>query len=141
MTEGTAQNGEMLFQMRRKRTAVKKLTNIHPSEHMEQVGLVTWFRGKFPDVLIFAVPNGEKRSISVAKRLKAEGVIAGIPDLYVPQWNLWIEMKRQKGGRLSPEQKAMIEYLKSIGHTVIVGKGAADASNQVLRFLSSLSES
>lgn len=141
MMASIARNGGTWFQMRYKKTAVKKLTNTHPSEHMEQVGLVTWFRGKFPDVLIFAVPNGEKRSISVAKRLKAEGVIAGIPDLYVPQWNLWIEMKRQKGGRLSPEQKAMIEYLKSIGHTVIVGKGAADASSQVLRFLSSLSES
>jgi len=126
--------------MRRKKMAVKKSTSSHPSEHDEQRGLVNWFRGRFPDVLIFAIPNGEKRSINVAKRLKAEGVVAGIPDLYVPQWNLWIEMKRQSGGRLSPEQKAMIEYLKCIGHTVIVGKGAADASSQVLGFLSSLSE-
>lgn len=119
--------------------AVKKSTNSRPSEHDEQRGMVNWFRSRFPAVLIFAIPNGEKRAISVAKRLKAEGVVAGIPDLYVPQWNLWIEMKRQKGGRLSLEQKAMIEYLKEIGHTVIVGKGAADASRQVLEFVSSLS--
>lgn len=114
--------------------AAKKSTNSLPSEHDEQRGLVNWFRTQFPGVLIFAVPNGEKRSISVAKRLKAEGVVRGVPDLYVPAWNLWIEMKRQKGGSLSKEQKGMIEYLHGIGHTVIVGKGATDASRQVLEF-------
>ena len=110
----------------------KKSTNTHPSEHDEQKGLVNWFRSNFPSVLIFAVPNGEKRSISVAKRLKAEGVVRGVPDLFVPEWNLWIEMKRQNGGRLSAEQKDMIEYLQRIGHTVIIGKGATDASRQVM---------
>lgn len=125
--------------MGRKSMAAKKSTNTHPSEHLEQVGLVTWFRGKFPGVLIFAIPNGGHRSITEAKRLKDEGVTPGVPDLYVPSWNLWIEMKRETGGRLSREQKDMIEYLQSIGHTVIVGKGATDASRQVLEFLSSRS--
>jgi len=74
----------------------------------------------------------------VAKRLKAEGVVRGIPDLFIPQWNLWVEMKRVSGGRLSPEQKAMITYLESIGNTVIVGKGAADASKQILEFKNDL---
>lgn len=115
--------------------AASKRTQSHPSEHSEQVGMINWFRGRFPGVLIFAIPNGEKRSLSVAKRLKAEGVTRGVPDLYVPMWNLWIEMKRKSGGRLSPEQKQMIDYLKGIGHTVIVGKGAEDASAQILQFL------
>ena len=74
----------------------------------------------------------------MAKRLKAEGVVRGIPDLFIPQWNLWVEMKRVSGGRLSPEQKAMITYLESIGNTVIVGKGAADASKQILEFKNDL---
>ena len=120
--------------------AAKKSTNTHPSEHDEQKGLINWFREKFPGILIFAIPNGEKRSISVAKRLKAEGVVRGVPDLYVPAWNLWIEMKRQKGGRVSAEQRDWHDYLRSIGHTVIVGKGAADASAQVLRWESSLEQ-
>jgi len=85
--------------------------------------------------LIFAIPNGEKRAITVAKRLKAEGVVRGIPDLFIPQFNLWVEMKRISGGRLSPEQRAMIQYLEGIGQKVIVGKGAADASRQILEFL------
>ena len=86
-------------------------------------------------MLIFAIPNGEKRSITVAKRLKAEGVVRGIPDLFIPQWNLWVEMKRKTGGRLSPEQKSMISYLEGVGHKVIVGKGAGDASRQILEHL------
>ena len=61
-----------------------------------------------------------------------EGVVRGVPDLYVPAWNLWVEMKRVSGGRLSPDQKEMITYLENIGHKVILGKGAGDASKKVL---------
>ena len=114
---------------------VSKTYRFKHSEHSEQVGFVNWFRAKYPHTLIFAIPNGEKRSISVATRLKAEGVTRGIPDLYIPSCNLWVEMKRATGGRLSPDQKKVIEYLRSVGHTVIVGKGAGDASKQVLEFL------
>ena len=114
---------------------VQKTYRFKHSEHSEQVGFVNWFRAKYPHTLIFAIPNGEKRSISVATRLKAEGVTRGIPDLYIPSCNLWVEMKRATGGRLSPDQKKVIEYLRSVGHTVIIGKGASDASKQVLEFL------
>jgi hypothetical protein len=110
-----------------------------PTEHQEQVGFVNWFKLKFPHVLIYAIPNGEKRHITVAKRLKVEGVVRGIPDLHVPEWSLWIEMKRVKGGRLSNEQKKVIDTLEKIGHKVIVGKGASDASQQVIDFLKGVS--
>ena len=107
----------------------------HPSESEEQEGFVNWFRAKFPGVLIYAIPNGGHRAVSVAKRLKAEGVIAGIPDLHIPEWRLWVEMKRVKGGSLSQDQRAMIRHLENIGHKVIVGRGAKDASRQILDHL------
>ena len=119
---------------RRKAITLISASKISPSEHSEQVGFINWFRAKYPEVLIFAIPNGEKRAISVAKRLKMEGVVRGIPDLFVPAWTLWIEMKRVSGGRLSTEQRQMIKYLEGIGHTVIIGKGAGDASKQILDF-------
>lgn len=52
-------------------------------EHTEQVMFVQWFRIQYPRLArrLFAVPNGEKRSISVAIRLKAEGVVAGVADM------------------------------------------------------------
>ena len=106
-----------------------------PTEHQEQVALVRWFELQYPNVLIFAVPNGGKRHVATAKKFKAEGVKAGIPDLCVPKFNLWIEMKRIKGGQLSQSQKDMIEHLKSINHTVIVGKGFVDAKNQIETFM------
>ena len=106
-----------------------------PSEHVEQSLLVQWFRRSYPNVLIFAVPNGGARSRATAGKLKVEGVVPGIPDLFVPEWKLWVEMKRTKGGVLSPEQIGMIEYLLSVNYAVIVGKGAEDAKAQILEFL------
>ena len=108
-----------------------------PSESDEMVGFLVWFEAKFRGVRIFHVPNGGHRKMSVAKQLKAEGVRPGVPDLYVPAWKLWIEMKRSVGGRLSAEQKDWISYLESVGDSIIVAKGATDASKQVLEWLSS----
>lgn len=127
--------GVMLFLTRYWRKVVTRVTPSLPSEHDEQAGFVQWFRAKWPRVLIFAIPNGGKRSIVTAKRLRREGVTPGVPDLYIPAWGIWIEMKRQKGGRTSPDQDAMIQYLEEIGHTVIVGYGAMDASDKLLRML------
>ena len=102
------------------------------SEHLEQVRLVSWFRRTYPDTRIFAIPNGGHRGASQGASLKAEGVQAGVPDLCVPEWLLWIEMKREAGGVVSPVQRDWIQYLESIGHRVIVGKGCEDAKRQIL---------
>lgn len=99
------------------------------TEHEEQRELVRWFRRSFPCVRIFAIPNGEHRSKTSASRLKAEGVSAGVPDLFIPAWRCWIEMKRQSGGRLSAEQKDWIEYLSGIGDVVHVARGADEAKH------------
>lgn len=105
-----------------------------PSEHEEQVAFVQWFRRKYSPVRIFAIPNGGYRSRSTAARLKSEGVMRGVPDLFIPEWNLWIEMKRVKGGRLSPEQRDWKHYLEQCGNTVHVAFGAFDAMNYVDEF-------
>jgi hypothetical protein len=103
-----------------------------PSEHLEQVRLVSWFRRQWPGVRIFAIPNGGGRSASQGASLRAEGVQAGIPDLFVPAWCLWVEMKRETGGVVSPVQRDWIVYLEGIGHRVIVGRGFEDAKRQIL---------
>jgi hypothetical protein len=103
------------------------------SEHLEQVRLVSWFRKTYPDTRILAIPNGGIRSASAGASLKAEGVSAGVPDLVVPEWLLWIEMKRETGGTVSPAQRDWISYLKSIGHLVIIGMGFEDAKQQIIK--------
>jgi hypothetical protein len=105
------------------------------SEHAEQVGFINWIRYKYPNVLCFAIPNGGFRSIRTAKLLKEEGVVPGVPDLFIPEWKVFIEMKRTKGGVVSKEQKAMIKYLNEIGYTAFVANGATEASKKVLDFL------
>jgi hypothetical protein len=104
-----------------------------PSEHLEQVRLVSWFRKTYPSVRIFAIPNGGGRSMAQGAAFKAEGVSPGVPDLFVPAWSLWIEMKRITGGTVSPAQRDWIAYLEGIGHSVIVGRGFEDAKAQVIK--------
>lgn len=98
-----------------------------PSEHEEQCLFISLFRKTFPSVRIIAIPNGGWRDIRTAARLKAEGVSAGVPDLFIPAWRLWIEMKRRKHGTVSTAQKDWIKYLKEIGYEVFVCYGADEA--------------
>ena len=51
--------------------------DIIPTEHEEQKNFVQWFRRKYPDVRIFAIPNGGARNPATACRLKVEGVLRG----------------------------------------------------------------
>ena len=117
--------------MRRVDHGAAILTERIPTEHEEQRELVKWFRQTFNGIRIFAIPNGGARSITTAARLKVEGVSAGVPDLYVPAWKLWIEMKRMKGGVVDKSQKDWHEYLTSIGDTVIVCRGADEAKQMI----------
>ena len=102
-----------------------------PTEHEEQRELVKWFRQTFDGVRIFAIPNGGARSITTAARLKVEGVSAGVPDLYIPAWKLWVEMKRTKGGVIDKNQKDWHFYLTSIGDRVMVCRGAEEAKQMI----------
>jgi hypothetical protein len=113
------------------------MTALVATESQEQAALVSWFRCTFPGTLILSIPNGAHlagsgpiRAMKMAK-LKREGLTPGVPDLFIPEWELWVEMKRTKGGRLSDEQETIIGYLRNIGQRVIVGEGWEDAAEQL----------
>lgn len=108
--------------------------NDSPSEDYEQMMLVQWFRRTYPDVRILSVPNGGHRHIAVAAKMKATGQAKGVPDLFIPAWRCWVEMKRSKGGSVSAEQKDWMAYLESVNHWCIVGKGADDAKAKISAF-------
>jgi hypothetical protein len=111
-----------------------------PTEHEEQRQFVQWFRKNWPDVRIFAIPNGAHLAGTIAQRaaqvarLKAEGMVAGVPDVEIPEWNLYIEMKRQRGGKLYADQVRIHDALRRAGKTVMVAKGWEDAADQVRAF-------
>lgn len=81
---------------------------------------------------IFAIPNGEARSRTTGAKLKAEGVSAGVPDLFIPEILTWVEMKRADGGVVSDAQENWHTYLRGLGHRVIVAHGLEDAKKQVI---------
>lgn len=120
---------------KKEKAAMKNLLHPEPTEHQEAVGFITWFKNRFPHVLIYHIPNGMKRDVRTARILKSEGVKPGMPDYHIPEWNIWIELKRKTKGSLSVEQKSVIAHLESIGHHVIVGYGATDASDKLLSLL------
>lgn len=103
------------------------MKNFIPSEHEEQKDLVN--RCKQENIFIFAIPNGVylKKDFAQLNKLKAEGLVKGIPDLFVPKYKLFIEMKRRQGGVVSKEQLECHERLRNYGYTVVVAKGAAEA--------------
>lgn len=91
-------------------------------EHQLQVECVKWFRIQYPKLagLLFAIPNGGLRDIRVATRLKAEGVLPGVPDLFFAYpaagWNgFFIEMKYGKN-TVTDAQKEMINQLSEAGY-------------------------
>lgn len=93
-------------------------------EHRLQCACVRWLRYQHPQVLCFAIPNGGARSALTGAMLKAEGVVAGVPDLMVAVPNdgyfgLFIEMK-VKPNRPSKEQKKIISRLEDAGYKVAV---------------------
>ena len=91
-------------------------------ESVLQTACVKWFRLQYPDLIIYAVPNGGSRNVREAQRLKAEGVLAGVADLVVllPQGkSLYIEMK-VKGNRRTDNQKDFQQKAEALGYKYYV---------------------
>lgn len=114
--------------------------NRTPLEHDEQKALVQWLKWQHPGLLFSATPNGGHRHPATAARLKAEGVQPGVPDLtiYEPRGRyhgLFIEMKRRRGGQLSPEQKVWLAALEARDYRVAVCKGFEEAKATIEEYL------
>lgn len=114
------------------------------TEDEEQEALFEWAEwqsGRWPELgLLFHIPNGGLRNKVTAARMKLLGVKPGVPDLFLPvargDWNgLFIEMKRRKGGRLSPLQVDWIEALGRQGYKTVVCFGAEAAESAIEDYL------
>jgi hypothetical protein len=115
---------------------MRSLKNTTLTEHQEQSLFVEWFEFTYPNVRLFAIPNGVRTSIRQAIKAKKEGMRSGVPDIYIPSHKLWIEMKRSKGSVTSPAQKDWHHYLVDhCGDTVFIAKGFDDAMRQVVPFM------
>ena len=106
------------------------------NEHLEQKEFMITFRKKYPGVFVFAIPNGGRDSYATINYFYEEGLYPGIPDLNIPQWDLWVEMKTMKG-LLRDNQQACIKELLAIGQNVIVGYTCTNALEKIELFLDS----
>lgn len=115
-----------------------------PYETDEQVRVVDWVDLTLPLLpaleMFFAVPNGGVRPTKTAGRLRAEGVKAGVPDMYLdfpvaPFHGLRIELKRRIGGRLSADQAAWGERYVRHNYAWHVCRGADEAVAAICNYL------
>lgn len=146
-----AQNQNKKTQRRNER----KLSEVYvQSEHDLQVQCVSWFRTQYPPMalLLFAVPNGEKREVitkmtdkgvksycPAGQRLKDEGALRGVADLFLLRKNsrygaLFIEMKTVKG-RQSPEQKEWQKLVEGAGYRYVICRTLEGFMDEVQKYL------
>ena len=120
------------------------MANCTPRESAEQQTLITWARlarGKYPELdMLYHITNEGKRSVVTGARLKSEGLKPGVPDLCLAvarggAHGLYIEMKRTKGGRVSPQQAAWLEKLAHEGYATAICRGWEQARDVIERYL------
>ena len=113
------------------------------SEHDDQVAVFEWAAWNTPRLpelaLMFHPPNGGKRHIVTATRLKAEGEQPGVPDIWLPvarlgYHGLVIELKTERG-RLSTEQKWWLDALRAQGYRAEVCTGWQAAVSEIETYL------
>lgn len=110
-----------------------------PTEDQEQTLFVTWLTKQ--GIKFYAIPNGGHRHFLEAMKLKRTGVQAGVPDICVPipsgdYHGLYIELKRQIGGKVSENQVGWLEFLRDQGYYATVSSGFEEAKEAVLHYFS-----
>lgn len=101
------------------------------SEHALQTVVCEYMaRAVRPELHWTAIPNGGKRDLRTAVKLKTEGVKRGSPDIVIllPEGRVaWLELKI-KGGSLSVEQQAFRNICQRLGHHWAVAKTLDEAA-------------
>ena len=97
-----------------------------------------WFNNNFPNLrgLMYHVPNGGLMKGSTGNRLKAMGVVAGVPDLEFHFWKrtFFLECKTPTG-RVSKEQVKIHSILDDHGFRVFVFRSLEDFKNIIWAIL------
>jgi len=111
------------------------------AESTLQQNCIKWFRYQYPRLakLLFAVPNGGRRDVIEAKRLKAEGVVSGAPDLILligdSKYNaLCIEMKAGKG-KQSDNQKEWQQAAEKAENKYVVCRSFDEFKREIEGYL------
>ncbi len=112
------------------------------SESAHQKALFAWVAAQTRHPLLklcFAIPNGGHRNKVTAARLKAEGVRAGIPDIFLPvprhyYHGFFIEMKVGKN-KESTAQLMWCGRLAALGYQYKTCYGWEDARDALIDYM------
>ena len=113
------------------------------NEELEQTWLIQWatmLSSQHKELaLLHHIPNGGLRSKSEAKRLKAAGVKAGVPDLCLPvarqgYHGLYIELKAGKG-KATASQKQWLDALNAQGYKSVICYGWIEGAKELANYL------
>lgn len=121
------------------------------SEHSQQALVIAWAKDnekRFPELRwlhsslngIF-IPGPRHIVWRIMNTQRQEGMKKGIPDLFLPAarrgyHGLYIEMKRDDSGVVSPEQKDFLEFAAEQGYRDQVCYGYIDAIKELEWYLS-----
>lgn len=116
------------------------------TEHDEQAALFEWrelAKGEYPELeMLYSNPNGGYRPKATAVKMKKEGTLAGVPDIFLPladggYHGLYIEMKKATGNAsdVSDSQLKVIAALRSNGYAVMVCFGFEEAREALITYV------
>jgi|SRR5665648_14312 len=112
-------------------------------ESAEQITFFEWARmlqNQYPELsLLHAIPNAGKRNVIQGARMKKEGMLAGVSDIFLPvarcgYHGLYIEMK-VKGNTTSASQKWFIGGVTEQGYLATVCFGWVEAKEVLEGYL------
>jgi len=113
-------------------------------EAIEQAKVIAWARaneGSYTGLwMLHSSLNGVRLSKAQAGKAKAGGMLAGVPDLFLPvrsyeYCGLYIEMKSEKG-RVSKEQSRFLSMVSTLGYAVYVCYSAQEAIDKIKDYYS-----
>ena len=119
--------------------------NQNLSEDSIQIMVMRWARtvehnGRPLADYLHHSPNGGSRHIAEAAKFKRMGVKRGYPDLILDiakggYYGARIELKKEKGGRTSKEQKERLQMLADEGYYAVVAKGYDEAVEVISKYM------
>lgn len=120
------------------------MVNTTPLEEVEQANFVDWL--ELQNLKLSAIPNSTYTTSWNQKRKNyRQGLRAGLPDMIVliaPEQSkdgegycLFIELKRLKGGKVSPEQQEWLDALNQTPVHAYLAKGCDAAIKIVEHYL------
>jgi len=136
------------------RVTTKNKTKPTQSEYDAQKAIFEWAERmipKYPDLKwLNGSLNGVRLNIGQAVKAKKAGMKRGFPDINLPVtsiavnsnygragiWcGLYIELKKEKGGSVTPEQKKWLRHLSDQGYFACVCKGKEAAIQLIIQYL------